>query len=62
MSDLRFFQVTEVEKREKGKFLRPRLRNVPRGSLFSTEVCNLEILKSNVDTFFRKQWQEQLLK
>ena len=65
-SDLRFFQVTEVDKREpREKFLKPR-------PLAEAEKCsprfpfiyrgNLEILKSDVDQFFQRQWQEQLLK
>ena len=61
-----FPQVTEVDKREpRESFLKPR----PQAE---AEKCsprfpfvywgNLEILKSDVDKFFRRQWQEQLLK
>ena len=57
-----FPQVTEVDKREpRESFLKPRLRNVPRGSLFSTEVTWTN-LKSDVDKFVRRMWQAQKLK
>ena len=64
-SDLRFVQVIEVEKKGTvGKFFeaeavgqkmkRPRLRNVPRGSLFSTEITWTN-LKSDVDQIYSEE-------
>ena len=64
-SDLRFVQVIEVEKREpRESFLNPRPQAEAEkcflGSL-STEVT-WEKLKSDVDKFCQREWQEQILK
>ena len=65
-SDLRFFQVTEVEKREpREKFLKPRPQAEaekcsPRFPFFVRG--NLEILKPDMDTFCQRKWREQILK